>query len=95
MQPIVVVPFASEVHGKEYYANVLEVLRKHLMRYGIDFHRDIVTSTEKAEEAGKKYSDFLPIAIVLTGGTSNLIYRFANAGGIDRVMLLATANITA
>jgi L-fucose isomerase-like protein len=89
MQPIVVVPFASEVHGKEYYANVLEVLRKHLMRYGIDFHRDIVTSAEKAEEAGKKYSDFLPIAIVLTGGTSNLIYRFANAGGMNRVILLA------
>lgn len=89
MKPIVVVPFASEIHGKEYYANVLEVFRKHLSRYGIEFHSEIVVSAEAAEKLGSRYQGFIPIALVLTGGTSNLIYRFVSAGSIDKVFILA------
>jgi len=89
MQPIIVVPFASEIHGKEYYANVLEVFRKHFGRYGIDFHSGIITSFEEAESLGKKYQEFLPIALVLTGGTSNLVFRFATSGSIDKLFIMA------
>jgi len=89
MQPIVVIPFASEIHGKEYYANVLEVFRKHFSRYGIDFHSGIVTRAEEAEDLGRKYQEFLPIVLVLTGGTSNLVYRFATSGSTDRVFIVA------
>ena len=53
MKPAVVVPFASEIHGKDYYANVLEVFRKHLSRYGVEFHNEIISSVEAAEAAGK------------------------------------------
>lgn len=89
MIPIVVVPFASEIHGKEYYAGVLEVIRKYLASYGIDMHKDIVTDKEKAEAAGKRYSNALPIVLTLTGGTSRLIHTFVEAGGIERVILLS------
>jgi len=89
LKPIVVVPFASEVHGKEYYANVLEVFRKHFGRYGIEFHGDVVTSVEEAERLGGKYQGFVPIALVLTGGTSSLVYRFVSGGSIDKVFILA------
>jgi len=89
MKPIIVVPFASEIHGKEYYANVLEVFRKHFSRYGIDFHSGIVTSVEEAESLGRRYQKFLPLALVLTGGVSSLVHRFATGGSIDRVFIVA------
>lgn len=89
MQPIVVVPFASKAHGEEYYLGVFELLKRHLVKHGVEVHNKIVTETEEAEYAGKKYSDFLPIAMVLTGGTSSNIEVFASNGHFERVILFS------
>uniref|UniRef100_A0A7C5YZH4 Uncharacterized protein n=1 Tax=Ignisphaera aggregans TaxID=334771 RepID=A0A7C5YZH4_9CREN len=54
MRPIVLIPFASEVHGKEYYVGVLEVFKSYFKRYGIEFHDSIVTSVNDIEVVYKK-----------------------------------------
>lgn len=89
MLPIIVVPFASEVHGKEYYVGIYDVIKNYLSRYGVEIHKEIITEYEEAVRIGKKYSQFLPIAIVLTGGTSKLIEGFVDSGNIERILMLS------
>ncbi len=89
MRPIVVVPFASAIHGKEYYLHVFEIFKKYFAKYDVVLHPEVVTDREKAEELGKKYCDHIPVALALTGGTSKLITSFAAAGDYDRMVIVA------
>lgn len=89
LQPIVVVPFASEIHGKEYYVAILDIISRYLSKYRIELHSSIVTDVDDAEKIGKKYSQFLPVAIALTGGTSKLIDSFVDGGGYERLIIFA------
>jgi L-fucose isomerase-like protein len=89
LRPIVVVPFATEIHGKEYYVAILDIIKQYLLKHGVEIHSSIVVNTDEAEEVGRKYSEFLPIALVLTGGTSKLIDSFINGGNYERLIILA------
>ncbi len=89
MKPIVVFPFASELHGKEYYLNLFEILRKKFAIYGIEIYEKIITKEPEISEALNSYKDFMPIAIALTGGTSRLIHGFAEQGNIERLFIFA------
>jgi len=88
VKPIVLVPFASPIHGKEYCAAVLDSFKRHFEGHDIAFAQ-LVDSVEKADKIGKEYRDYLPIALVLTGGTSRLVRRFVEAGVHERLILLA------
>ncbi|NPA97372.1 MAG: hypothetical protein GXO32_07215 [Crenarchaeota archaeon] len=88
MPRIVLVPFASPLHGREYYVGLLDLLKKNLE--GHDVHvAEVVESVEQAAEVGKKYRDAFPIAVALTGGTSRAIRRFVEAGAFDRMIIFA------
>lgn len=89
MQPIIVIPFASEVHGKEYYVGIYDMLHRYISRYGVEIHRDIIVESSDAERVGRKYQYFLPIALVLTGGVSKLIESFIDSGGFERIIILS------
>lgn len=89
MRPIIAVPFASEVHGREYYAGVLEIFRRYIAKHGVDIYPSIIVDPEEAEKIGSKYSDSIPIAILLTGGTSRAVERFVEGGGFERMLILA------
>ncbi|MEM4628049.1 MAG: hypothetical protein QXX37_07190, partial [Ignisphaera sp.] len=89
MRPLILIPFASEVHRREYYAGILEVLKSYFRKYGIDFHEEIVISYDKVETISKKYRNFIPIALILTGGTSRLVYEFVVESQLDRVFIFA------
>ncbi|MCS7111630.1 MAG: hypothetical protein N3D82_00105 [Ignisphaera sp.] len=89
MKPLVLIPFASEVHGREYYVGILEVFRAYFKKYGIEFHSGVVTREDDVELISKKYSNFIPIALVLTGGTSRLIYEFALRSRLDRMFVFS------
>lgn len=89
MRPLILIPFASEVHRKEYYAGVLEVFKSCFRKYGIDFHEEVVTSYDKVEIISKKYRNFIPIALILTGGTSRLVYEFVVESQLDRLFILS------
>lgn len=89
LKPLVLIPFASEVHGREYYAGILEVFRSHFKKYGIEFHSGIVTGKDEVETVSRKYSSFIPIALVLTGGTSRLVYEFTLKSNQNRVFIVS------
>lgn len=89
MKPLVLIPFASEVHGKEYYIGIFEVFKSYFKKYGIEFHNNIVTQYSEVEDISKKYSDFIPIALILTGGTSRLVHEFVLKSQIDRLFILS------
>lgn len=89
MIPIVVVPFASEIHGKEYYVGLYDIIKNHIAVYGVEIHKEIITDPEEAIRVGKKYSGFLPIAITLTGGTSSLIESFSDGGNFERIIMFS------
>uniref|UniRef100_A0A7C2Z195 Fucose isomerase n=1 Tax=Ignisphaera aggregans TaxID=334771 RepID=A0A7C2Z195_9CREN len=91
MQPVVAVPFASKVHGEEYYLSIFDVLKRYFMKYGIEVHSSVITDDSEANNIGKRYSEFLPIAIVLTGGTSRLIDDFIDSAGFERLILFSHA----
>lgn len=89
MIPIVVVPFASEIHGKEYYVGLYDIIKNHIATYGVEIHKEVITDPEEAIRVGKKYSGFLPIAIILTGGTSSLIENFSDSGNFERIIMFS------
>jgi L-fucose isomerase-like protein len=89
LRPIVLIPFASEVHGREYYVGILEVFKSYFKRYGIEFHDGIVTSVNDIEAISKKYPYFIPIALILTGGTSRLVYDFVMKSQLERIFIVS------
>lgn len=90
MKKVVVVPFASRLHGEQYYSSVYDVLRNHVLKTRIDVEfLPVITSDEEIESLASKSIDSLPIFVVLTGGTSRLMRRFASTAKYDRVVLLA------
>ncbi len=89
MKPIVVFPFASELHGREYYLNLFDVIKKKFALYGIEIYSEVITNETSALEALKSYKDFIPIAIALTGGTSRLIHTFVEHGNMERLFIFA------
>ncbi len=88
MPRIVLVPFASPLHGREYYVGLLDLLKKMLEGHDV-YVTEVVESVEQAAEVGKKYKDAFPIAAALTGGTSKMIRRFVEAGAHDRIVIFA------
>ena len=87
---VVAIPFASEVHGREYYSNIMNYFKKYLEKYpDVVIHEEFVVSNEDISKVAERYRDYLPIAIVLTGGTSSLIHKFFNNGDFKRIFLLA------
>ncbi len=89
MKPLVLIPFASEVHGREYYAGVLDVFKSYFKKYGIEFHSNIVTQYDEVKDISKKYSNFIPMALILTGGTSRLVYEFIVESQTDKVFIIS------
>jgi len=91
LQPIIVVPFASEVHRKEYYVAILDILKHYISRHGVEIHNGIVTTVEEADQIGRKYHEFLPVVLALTGGTSKLIESFISSGDYERLLIFSHA----
>jgi len=83
---IVLIPFASPLHGREYYAGLMEVLRKWLSGHDVAIE-SVVEDEEGVEVVGRKYRDAFPIAVALTGGTGRLIRRLVEVGAFDKMML--------
>ncbi len=88
-KPLIVVPMATKLHGEEYYLSVLELFRRKLERYGVDFHEKVITDIEEVPQIARKYADYLPVLLLLTGGTSRMARKFVDAGAFERVVLLA------
>ncbi len=87
MRRVVVVPFASTLHGREYYLSIYEALRRLLKPYaGIEITQ-VVTEKDDVTAIAKNYRDAIPILVALTGGVSRVIRRFANEAGYLRVVL--------
>ncbi|MEM1803364.1 MAG: hypothetical protein QXK07_04605 [Desulfurococcaceae archaeon] len=90
MKNIVVVPFASRLHGEQYYMRVLDTIRSNIDKTGIRVeYSSVVTSEEEAKDLAGKYADYLPVFVALTGGTSKLMHSFALAANYNRVIVLA------
>lgn len=89
MKPIILIPFASEVHKREYYVGVLEVFKSYFKKYGIETHDGIVSSYNDIEAISKRYTNFIPIILVLTGGTSGIVYEFATKTQLDKVFIFS------
>ncbi len=88
MPRIVLIPFASPLHGREYYAGLIDIVKKMLEGHDV-LVAEVVESVDRAAEVGKKYRDAFPIALALTGGTSRMIRRFVEAGAHERLVILA------
>ncbi len=88
MKSILVVPFATPLHGKEYYAGVLEAFRKFFEPFKIDF-MEVIESEDQAIKAGEKCRNVIPIILVLTGGVSPLVKKFVDTADIDKALVLA------
>jgi len=88
-QPVVVIPFASSIHGKEYYMGVLDLFKRLLEKYAIEIHSEVITEEGLVPRIAKEYSDYFPIILILTGGTSKLVRRFIDIGAFERTILLA------
>ncbi len=86
MLRIVVVPFASPLHGRDYCAGLMEVLRKWLRGHDVAVE-GIVEDEEGVESVGRKYRDAFPIAVALTGGTGRLIRRLVEVGAFDKLVV--------
>lgn len=90
LKKVVVVPFASRLHGEQYYSSVHDVLRNYVLRTGMNVEfLPVVTSEEEVGLLAGESSDSLPIFVALTGGTSGLMRRFASTARHDRVVILA------
>ena len=88
-KPLIVVPMATKLHGEEYYLSVLEVFHRKLKQYALDFHEEVVTEVDEVSQVAKKYANYLPVLLLLTGGTSRMVKKFVDAGAFDRVVILA------
>ncbi|HIP57350.1 MAG TPA: fucose isomerase [Ignisphaera aggregans] len=88
-KPLIVVPMATKLHGEEYYLSVLEVFHRKLKQYALDFHEEVVTELDEVSQVAKRYADYLPVLLLLTGGTSRMVKKFVDAGAFDRVVILA------
>jgi L-fucose isomerase-like protein len=87
---IVVVGFATRLHGESYYEAVYEEFKKHVVEAGLSPRSlPVVTSVEEARRAAQEASGSLPVLVALTGGTSRLIREFAVTGGFQRALILA------
>lgn len=88
MKSIVVAFFASKLHGENYYYPIYEEMRKLIENEGktTEF-TPVITNENEARELAMKYSEFYPVIISLTGGTSSLIRRFVNEGNYNSVVL--------
>ena len=88
-KPLIVIPMATKLHGEEYYLSVLEVFHRKLKQYALDFHEEVITEADKVIQVAKKYANYLPILLLLTGGTSRMVKKFVDAGAFDRAVILA------
>ncbi|MEM0026194.1 MAG: hypothetical protein QXK60_02425 [Zestosphaera sp.] len=90
MKRVVVVPFASRLHGELYYSSVYDVLRSHILRAGVNVKvLPPVTDNEDIESLARENSDAVPVFAVLTGGTSRLMRKFASVANYGVVLFLA------
>ncbi|RLG83850.1 MAG: hypothetical protein DRO39_08115 [Thermoprotei archaeon] len=87
---LVAVPFASRIHGEEYYRSVLEELSGVLRGLGVEV-LPVVTDVDEARRAAESLGRGVrvPILLMLTGGTSRLARRFMASGDIKRAVVLA------
>ncbi|MEM1732836.1 MAG: hypothetical protein QXP02_05310 [Desulfurococcaceae archaeon] len=88
LKPIVLIPFASEIHEEKYYGNVFEFFKKLFTNRGVVVYEGVITSSSDAVKVAEKYRDHLPIALVLTGGTSGFVYDFATSAPFDKLFIL-------
>ena len=88
MKRVVVVPFASRLHGEAYYSSVYEITRKYVedSRVGAEI-LPVITTSEEIAEIAEKYTDTLPVLVALTGGVSKLMREFVYKGNHSRVVL--------
>jgi len=82
----VAVAFASRVHGESYYKELLELFAGALRARGVEL-LGVATSAGEAELLGKEAAGSVPVALALTGGVSELVRVFAEAGGFKGVAI--------
>lgn len=89
MKRIVVVGFATRLHGEEYYDSIYSVFKRHISKTSISVeYLGPVTSIEEAHIIGESSKGSLPVLIALTGGTSQFIREFVKSGEHQRVVLI-------
>lgn len=88
MKNIGIIPFASKLHGEEYYKSVYEAVKKHVSRTGIGVEfSPVISSESEVKEHAEKYSNALPVFIALTGGVSGLMQKFSSIANYRRVIV--------
>ncbi|MEM1619870.1 MAG: hypothetical protein QXU52_03860 [Fervidicoccaceae archaeon] len=86
LRPVVAVAFASRIHPREEAeASLGEILRA---APSLPV-RGVVASEEEARRKGEELVGSIPIALVLTGGTSRMIEAFASSGRFRGLLLVA------
>lgn len=89
MKKVLVVPFASKLHGPEYYEGIYASIRKYLERVeGNIAYLPIITSEADIYEYARRQTNMLPFLIALTGGVSDLIRKFILESNSTRAILL-------
>ena len=89
MRRVVVVGFATKLHGEGYYESVYGVFRRYIAAAGrnVEFLPPVV-SAEGARAAGESSRGSFPVLVSLTGGSSQLIAEFARSGKHRAVLLI-------
>lgn len=80
------VAFASRIHGEGYYRQAYSYVSSVLR---VPVYPEVVAERDTLKKAVEELRGSLPLAVVLTGGTSGLIQEFASEGGFRAVALLA------
>lgn len=88
MKNLLVAFFASKIHGENYYFSMYEKLRELIKSEESDVEfTPVITNEIEAQKTARKYSEYYPIIVSLTGGTSSLIRKFVGEGGYNSVIL--------
>lgn len=91
MKSIVIIPFASRLHGESYISDILESFKKKLSSMGLKdaVYAKMITSIEDINESMQTYRDHIPLFFPITGGTERLMYTLATKVGFRSVVLFA------
>lgn len=90
VKKIVVISFASRLHGVEYYMGLFERTKDMLSETSIPYRLlGPIVDFEDIDEYSREIDiDTLPVYIALTGGVSELMTRFTEKTGFKRVIIL-------
>lgn len=89
MRKVVVVGFATRLHGVSYYESVYDAVKRYINTSSkhVEFLPPVV-SIEDARAAGESSRGSIPILVSLTGGSSQLMVEFVRSGKHHTVVLV-------